>query len=83
MDTSKEFNYEFWKYFEEISNIPRKSGEEKKITRYLIDFASARNLKYYIDDFYNVVIWKEASIGYEYKETIGLQCHTDMVCEKK
>lgn len=83
MDTSKEFNYEFWKYFEEISNIPRKSGEEKKIAKYLIDFASARNLKYYIDDFYNVVIWKEASIGYEYKEILGLQCHTDMVCEKK
>ena len=28
------------------------------------------------------VIWKDASIGYEDKEILGFQCHTDMVCEK-
>lgn len=83
MDTIEKLNYGFWQYFKEISNIPRKSGEEKKIAEYLINFAIARNLKYYIDDLYNVIIWKEASIGYEYEEILGLQCHTDMICEKK
>ena len=29
-----------------------------------------------------MVIWKDSSIGYEDKEILGFQCHTDMVCEK-
>lgn len=72
----------FLKYFYEISKIPRKSGNEEKIAKYLIEFAKERNLKYYTDSKYNVVIWKDASIGYEDKEILGFQCHTDMVCEK-
>lgn len=78
----KEFKLGFLKYFYEISKIPRKSGNEEKIAKYLIEFAKKRNLKYYTDSKYNVVIWKDASIGYEDKEILGFQCHTDMVCEK-
>lgn len=83
MDTIETLNYGFWKYFKDISSIPRKSGEEEKIAKYLINFAIERNLKYYSDKYNNVVIWKEASPGYEYKEILGLQCHTDMICEKR
>ena len=72
----------FLKYFYEISKIPRKSGNEEKIAKHLIEFAKERNLKYYTDSKYNVVIWKDASVGYEDKEILGFQCHTDMVCEK-
>lgn len=72
----------FLKYFYEISKIPRKSGNEEKIAKYLIEFAKERNLKYYTDSKFNVVIWKDASIGYEDKEILGFQCHIDMVCEK-
>ncbi len=75
-------NYDFWKYFKEISNIPRRSGEESKIAKYIIDFAIKRNFKYYTDKYNNVVIWKEASEGLQDKEILGLQCHTDMICEK-
>ena len=78
----EEFKAGFLKYFYEISKIPRKSGNEEKIAKYLIEFAKKRNLKYYTDSKYNVVIWKDASIGYEDKEILGFQCHTDMVCEK-
>ena len=78
----EEFKTGFLKYFYEISKIPRKSGNEEKIAKYLIKFAKERNLKYYTDSKFNVVIWKEASIGYEDKEILGFQCHTDMVCEK-
>lgn len=78
----EEFKTGFLKYFYEISKIPRKSGNEEKIAKYLIEFAKERNLKYYIDSKFNVVIWKDASIGYEDKEILGFQCHTDMVCEK-
>lgn len=79
----KLLNEEFWKYFIEISKIPRKSGEEEKIAKYLIDFAINKNLKYYTDKMHNVIIWKDASEGYEYKEILGLQCHLDMICEKR
>ena len=78
----EEFKTGFLRYFYEISKIPRKSGNEEKIAKYLIEFAKERNLKYYTDSKYNVVIWKDASIGYEDKEILGFQCHTDMVCEK-
>ena len=78
----EEFKTVFLKYFYEISKIPRKSGNEEKIAKYLIEFAKERNLKYYTDSKFNVVIWKDASIGYEDKEILGFQCHTDMVCEK-
>ena len=78
----EEFKAGFLKYFYEISKIPRKSGNEEKIAKYLIEFAKERNLKYYTDSKFNVVIWKDASIGYEDKEILGFQCHTDMVCEK-
>ena len=39
------------KYFEEISAIPRKPGEEEKIVEYLKQFAIERNLEYYTDNF--------------------------------
>ena len=78
----EKFKAGFLKYFYEISKIPRKSGNEEKIAKYLIEFAKERNLKYYTDSKFNVVIWKDASIGYEDKEILGFQCHTDMVCEK-
>ena len=78
----EEFKTGFLRYFYEISKIPRKPGNEEKIAKYLIKFAKERNLKYYTDSKFNVVIWKDASIGYEDKEILGFQCHTDMVCEK-
>lgn len=78
----EEFKKGFLKYFYEISKIPRKSGNEEKMAKYLIEFAKERNLKYYTDSKFNVIIWKDASIGYEDKEILGFQCHTDMVCEK-
>ena len=78
----EEFKTGFLKYFYEISKIPRKSGNEEKIAKYLIEFAKERNLKYYTDSKFNVIIWKDASIGYEDKEILGFQCHIDMVCEK-
>ena len=35
-----------FKYFEEISRIPRGSGNNKKISDYLVNFAVMHNLKY-------------------------------------
>lgn len=72
----------YLEYFYKISKILRRSGEEKDIANFIIEFAKEHNYEYYTDDFYNVIVWKEASQGYETKEVIGLQAHTDMICEK-
>ena len=72
----------YLEFFKEISDIPRKSGNEEKIAEYLVKFAEDRNLKYYRDELNNVIIYKDASVGYEDKESLALQSHTDMICEK-
>ena len=53
------------KFFYEICKIPRESGNEKGMQNYLINFAKERNLKYFADNFNNVVIYKDASKDYE------------------
>lgn len=70
------------KIFEEISGIPRGSGNMDKISLYCVNFAMQNGLKYIVDDAKNVVIFKGASKGYEKKEPIILQGHLDMVCQK-
>ena len=69
-------------YFEEISKIPRGSGNEKGISDYIENFAKERNLFCIRDEHNNVFIRKKASLGYENEAGIMLQGHTDMVCEK-
>lgn len=83
LDVEKVEPKEVIRFFEEISKIPRKSGNEKNIKEYLVEFANKRNLEVYEDKNYNVIIKKKASKGYENKEAIALQAHTDMVCEKR
>lgn len=70
------------RFFKEISDIPRESGNEEKIRNYLVEFAKERNLEYYTDNNFNVIIRKKASAGYENEEILGFQAHTDMICEK-
>lgn len=69
-------------YFEDLSRIPRESGNEMAVTDYLISFAKEHGLKWYRDDFLNVLIRKKATRGYENRPGVILQGHTDMVCEK-
>lgn len=71
-----------FKYFEEISNIPRGSGNEKQISDYLKKFAEDLNLEVIQDEALNIIIKKPASKGYENAQTVILQGHMDMVCEK-
>ncbi|WP_036729016.1 aminoacyl-histidine dipeptidase [Peptoniphilus mikwangii] len=71
-----------FKYFEEISQIPRGSGNEKAISDYLVKFAKERNLEVLQDESYNVIIRKPASKGYENAKGVILQGHMDMVPEK-
>lgn len=70
------------KYFREISEIPRGSGNEKGISDYLVAFAEEHGLDYIRDEALNVIIKKKASQGYEVRPKVVLQSHMDMVCEK-
>lgn len=71
-----------FKYFEELSNIPRGSGNEKAVSDYLVSFAKKNNLEVIQDDALNVIIKKPATVGYENAPIVILQGHMDMVCEK-
>ena len=70
-------------YFEEITKIPHGSGNTKQISDYLAEFARNHGLKYIQDESNNIIIFKEASKGYEKAPCVILQGHMDMVCEKK
>ena len=70
-------------FFEEISAIPRGSGNEKGISDYLVKFAEERGLWVHQDEAHNVIIKKEGSKGAEDKAPVMLQGHLDMVCDKR
>jgi len=69
--------------FEELSRIPRCSGNEKKVSDYLVDFAKKHNLDVIQDEALNIIIKKSGTAGYENAPTVVLQGHIDMVCEKR
>ena len=69
-------------FFEEISAIPRGSGNEQGISDFLVKFAQDRGLWVYQDEAHNVIIKKGGSKGAEDRPAVMLQGHLDMVCEK-
>lgn len=71
-----------WKYFYEITQIPRPSKKEEKIIAYLLEFAKKHQLECKKDEAGNVLIIKQATPGFENLPTVILQGHVDMVCEK-
>ncbi|SFP93499.1 dipeptidase D [Lachnospiraceae bacterium XBB1006] len=70
-------------YFEELSKIPRGSGNTKAVSDYCVNFAKEHGLECHQDDANNIIIIKEATKGYENAEPIIIQGHLDMVCEKE
>lgn len=77
-DLSKSYCY----YFNELCKIPHGSYNEKKASDWLVEFAKEKNLKYIQDAKMNVIIYKDASAGYENAAPLLLQAHMDMVNEK-
>lgn len=72
--------YEFWDYFEDISKIPRCSGNEDEIRDYIKNQAEKLGFDTKVDEAGNLVV-RVPSLSKE-KKRIVLQCHMDMVCEK-
>lgn len=69
-------------FFEKICSIPHGSGNCAALSAFVADFAKQRRLDFAVDAEQNVLIRKPASPGYEKYETLILQGHLDMVCEK-
>jgi len=73
---------EVFTIFEELSSIPRTSGNEKQVSNYLVEFAKERGLEVFQDEALNVIIKKAGTKGYEKSAPIIIQGHMDMVGEK-
>ncbi|HCD46401.1 MAG TPA: aminoacyl-histidine dipeptidase, partial [Lachnoclostridium sp.] len=74
---------EVFQYFEEISSIPRGSGNERRISDNLVSFAEEHKLEVIQDKALNVIIKKPGTRGYEESPGVVIQGHMDMVCEKR
>ena len=72
----------FWEIFDEITRVPRPSKKEGQIREWLVNFAQRHNLACKVDETGNVLISKPATPGREDRETLIMQAHMDMVCEK-
>ena len=69
-------------YFEKICSIPHGSGNTKAISDYLVSFAKEQGLRYIQDELNNVILFGDATPGYEEHLPVILQGHMDMVCDQ-
>ena len=69
-----------FEFFEMLCSVPHGSGNTKQVSDLCVKFAQERGLRYKQDALNNVIIWKDASPGYEAAEPLIFQGHIDMVC---
>ena len=82
MNSDHEYTRKILGAFEQISRVPRPSRREEKIVAWMLNWAAENNLEARTDEAQNIVIEVPASAGYENAQTLVLQGHMDMVCEK-
>lgn len=71
-----------WQCFYEICQVPRPSKKEEQIIQFLLDWGKRHGIETIKDHAGNILMKKPASKGYEKRDTVVLQAHMDMVCEK-
>ncbi|MFX1355781.1 MAG: beta-Ala-His dipeptidase [Promethearchaeota archaeon] len=74
---------EFWEYFYKISRIPRCSGNEEMIRKFIVDEANTIGFQTELDSVKNLMV-KIPSKNNEADKNfiVVLQSHLDIVCEK-
>ena len=82
MNITHEYTNKILDAFSQISQIPRPSKREEQIVAWLLKWAAENGLETRSDEARNVLIEVPASNGYENSQTLVLQGHMDMVCEK-
>ncbi|PRW56679.1 aminoacyl-histidine dipeptidase [Chlorella sorokiniana] len=68
-----------WRFFVELSSIPRPSHHEQQVAAYLLAWAQERGLASRQDGAGNVLIYRNGTGGGEEAPPVVLQAHTDMV----
>jgi len=68
-----------WKHFYALTQIPRPSGHQEKITEFVENFGKNLGLETVRDAANNICIRKPATKGFENRQTLILQSHLDMV----
>ncbi|MDR1782404.1 MAG: aminoacyl-histidine dipeptidase [Bacilli bacterium] len=68
--------------FKLISDVPRESKKEQKISDFLVNWAKERNLEVIQDEVLNVIIKKDGIGSLKDAQPVIVQAHMDMVCEK-
>ena len=68
--------------FESLANIPRGSGNEIGVAKWVVQFATELGLEAIRDDLNCVLVRKPGQGGLENSEPLVLHGHLDMVCEK-
>ncbi|MEE8526525.1 MAG: beta-Ala-His dipeptidase [Thermoanaerobaculia bacterium] len=71
-----------WEQFDAIRRIPRPSRREERIAEHVRSWAAGHAFAVRADAAGNLVVVVPASAGREDAETVVLQAHLDMVCEK-
>jgi len=69
-------------YFEELTKIPRGSGNEKAVSDYLAKVGNDLGLEVIQEECLNVIIKKQGVQGKENLPRVILQGHMDIVCAK-
>ena len=73
---------EVWKNFAALNAVPRPSKKEERVIAFIKEFGENLGLETTVDAVGNVLIKKPATAGMEDRETVVLQSHLDMVCQK-
>ena len=71
-----------FRYFSDLSKIPRGSGNTEGIRQWCLQTAEALGIPAYADEAGNVILRKASSEGYQAHTPVILQGHLDMVCAK-
>ena len=71
-----------WKFFHQVTQVPRPSKKEGKMIEFLESFAKEYKIAIKKDAVGNILMSKPATPGKENLPVVVLQSHMDMVCEK-
>lgn len=71
-----------WKNFSKLNAVPRPSKKEEKVIAFIKEFGENLGLETAVDETGNVIIRKPATPGMENRQSIVMQSHLDMVCQK-
>lgn len=68
-----------WQNFYDLTQVPRPSHHEEKVTQFVADFGRGLGLETSVDDVGNVLIREPATESMEKRPVVVLQSHLDMV----